>query len=185
MTTKRRIDGVRVEVEDGTAEVTLDDVAVLEGARVTDTFGELEIELVSGDERAVQRVEKRLERLGAHRADGRTTIARALHVDTAEEPQSDAGRVSAYLTRCYHDLLRADAGVRLGADVEPVHQFRVATRRMRTLLRAGNAFLFGSSPEPTLDGAEGWFSWPVMDGQKICPKAEMVYCWQVAAVPAG
>ena len=55
----------------------------------------------------------------------------------------------------------------------------------RTLLRAGNSFLFGTSPEPTLDGAEGWFSWPVMDGQKICPKAEMVYCWQVAAVPAG
>lgn len=59
----------------------------------------------------------------------------------------------------------------------------------RTLLRSGNNFLFGSptatSAEPTLDGAEGWFSWPVMDGQKICPKAEMVYCWQVAAVESG
>ncbi len=55
----------------------------------------------------------------------------------------------------------------------------------RTLLRSGNNFLFGASPEPTLDGAEGWFSWPVIDGQKICPKAEMVYCWQVAAVETG
>jgi hypothetical protein len=58
----------------------------------------------------------------------------------------------------------------------------------RTLLRSGNNFLFGaigSTGEPSLDGAEGWFSWPVIDGQKICPKAEMVYCWQVAAVETG
>ena len=59
----------------------------------------------------------------------------------------------------------------------------VATER--TLLRSGNSFLFGASTEPTLDGAEGWFSWPVMDGQKICPKPEMVYCWQVSAVDTG
>jgi hypothetical protein len=59
----------------------------------------------------------------------------------------------------------------------------VATER--TLLRSGNSFLFGASTEPTLDGAEGWFSWPVMDGQKICPKAEMVYCWQVTSVENG
>ncbi len=55
----------------------------------------------------------------------------------------------------------------------------------RTLLRSGNNFLFGTTPEPVLDGAEGWFSWPVIDGQKICPKAEMVYCWQVAAIETG
>jgi hypothetical protein len=55
----------------------------------------------------------------------------------------------------------------------------------RTILRSGNNFLFGASPEPTLDGAEGWFSWPVMDGQKICPKPEMVYCWQVSSVETG
>jgi hypothetical protein len=59
----------------------------------------------------------------------------------------------------------------------------VATER--TLLRSGNSFLFGASPEPTIDGAEGWFKWPVIDGQKICPRAEMVYCWQVAAVETG
>jgi hypothetical protein len=55
----------------------------------------------------------------------------------------------------------------------------------KTILRNGNNFLFGTSPEPTLDGAEGWFSWPVIDGQKICPSAEMVYCWQVTAVETG
>jgi hypothetical protein len=55
----------------------------------------------------------------------------------------------------------------------------------RTLLRAGNNFLWGTSAEADLDGAEGWFTWPVIDGQKICPKAEMVYCWQVAAIETG
>ena len=55
----------------------------------------------------------------------------------------------------------------------------------KTILRNGNNFLFGASTEPTLDGAEGWFSWPVIDGQKICPSAEMVYCWQVTAVETG
>jgi hypothetical protein len=55
----------------------------------------------------------------------------------------------------------------------------------KTVLRSGNNFMFGSSPEPVLDGAEGWFTWPVIDGQKICPSPEMVYCWQVAAVETG
>jgi len=57
-----------------------------------------------------------------------------------------------------------------------------------TILRKDNAFLFGAQSangEPTLDGATGWFSWPVIDGQKICPSAEMVYCWQVSAVETG
>ena len=63
----------------------------------------------------------------------------------------------------------------------------VATEK--TLLRSGNSFMFGVqttfAAEPSLDGAEGWFSWPVIDGQKICPNAEMVYCWKVSAVETG
>jgi hypothetical protein len=55
----------------------------------------------------------------------------------------------------------------------------------KTILRNGNNFLFGASAEPSLDGAEGWFTWPVIDGQKICPSAQTVYCWQVAAVETG
>ena len=69
------------------------------------------------------------------------------------------------------------------ASLESDSAVPVATER--TLLRSGNSFLFGATAEPTLDGAEGWFSWPVIDGQKICPKAEMVYCWQVSAVEGG
>lgn len=55
----------------------------------------------------------------------------------------------------------------------------------RTILRHGNAFLYGASAEPTIDGAEGWFSWPVMDGQRICPSHEVTYCWVVEAIDGG
>jgi hypothetical protein len=58
----------------------------------------------------------------------------------------------------------------------------------KTLLRSGNHFMFGPSPstgEPSIDGAEGWFTWPVLDGDRICPSAEMVYCWKVSAVETG
>lgn len=55
----------------------------------------------------------------------------------------------------------------------------------KTLLRRGNTFLIGASAEPTLDGAEGWFSWPMIDGQKICPSKENVYCWQVTSTDGG
>lgn len=69
------------------------------------------------------------------------------------------------------------------ADFDRSDSAPVATEK--TILRSGNNFLFGATAEPTLDGAEGWFSWPVIDGQKICPSAEMVYCWQVTAVETG
>jgi hypothetical protein len=62
-------------------------------------------------------------------------------------------------------------------------QVPIATEK--TILRHGNNFLFGTSAEPTLDGADGWFSWPVIDGQKICPSAEIAYCWQVTALETG
>jgi hypothetical protein len=52
------------------------------------------------------------------------------------------------------------------------------------ILRSGNEFLFGASAEPTLEGAQGWFNWPVVDGQRICPN-RMVYCWQVSAIDTG
>ncbi len=51
-------------------------------------------------------------------------------------------------------------------------------------MRSGNEFLFGTSAEPTLEGAQGWFKWPVVDGDRICPN-RMVYCWQISAIDTG
>jgi hypothetical protein len=70
------------------------------------------------------------------------------------------------------------------ADLDLGASMPVATEK--TVLRSGNNFLFGATAgEPVLDGAEGWFTWPVIDGQKICPRAEMVYCWRVSAIETG
>jgi hypothetical protein len=55
----------------------------------------------------------------------------------------------------------------------------------KTILRSDNTFLWSDKPEPSMDGAEGWFTWPLIDGQKICPTAEMTYCWQVASIETG
>src|SRR5439155_17213422 len=94
-----------------------------------------------------------------------------LEWETTVVDAREANGVTAYRVRGWpEDLADADAAP-------------VATER--TLLRSGNSFLFGATAEPTIDGAEGWFSWPMMDGQKICPKKDMVYCWQVAAVDNG
>lgn len=68
-------------------------------------------------------------------------------------------------------------------DLADLEQGPVATER--TILRHGNSFMFGASAEPTVDDAEGWFSWPVIDGQKICPSAEIAYCWRVTAIETG
>jgi hypothetical protein len=68
-------------------------------------------------------------------------------------------------------------------DLADFDQAPVATEK--TILRQGNKFLFGATAEPTVDGAEGWFSWPVTDGQRICTSAEIVYCWEVSAVETG
>jgi len=84
----------------------------------------------------------------------------------------EVGGVTAYRVRGWPTDL---------ADLD--HEVPVATER--TILRHGNDFLFGASAEPSLDGAEGWFSWPVIDGQKICPSAEIAYCWRVTAIETG
>ena len=71
------------------------------------------------------------------------------------------------------------------SDLESTTDDQVPVPTERTLLRYNNRFMWGTTTEPTLDGAEGWFQWPVYDGQKICPSAEMVYCWVVSAVETG
>jgi hypothetical protein len=55
----------------------------------------------------------------------------------------------------------------------------------KTILRSGNNFLWAEKNEPTLDNAEGWFTWPLIEGQKICPSAETTYCWQVTSIDTG
>jgi len=149
-------DGVLVRTSTGSAEVTLDDVAVLDGAHVTKTFSEIDIELVSGDERALRKIERAVTRLGARRSDGRTKIAQALGIEEPLTPRAktDAERIRVYVAQRYFDMLTADPGVRLGADPEPVHHVRVATRRLRALLRAAGPLVDTVWAESTREGLD-------------------------------
>jgi CHAD domain-containing protein len=136
-------DGVLVQSGAGSAEVVIDDVAVLDGQRVTKTFGEIEIELIAGGKRTLKTIERAVKRLGARRTDGRTKIARALGTPgfAPTRPKTDDERIALYFAQCYVDLLTADPGVRLGIDAEPVHDLRVAVRRLRALLRTARAMI--------------------------------------------
>jgi CHAD domain-containing protein len=141
--TKR--DGVRVTLNGGVADVTHDNVAVLEERRTTDRFGEVEIELVSGDAEVLERLGRELRDHGAKRHDGRPKIAQVLSAGSppAEPPKGASARlhVQAMLEAQYRSIVAHDPGVRLGDDPEDLHQLRVATRRLRATLRAARGVI--------------------------------------------
>ena len=140
--------GVRI-AEDGRAlaEVVLDSVSVLEGRRVARTFEEVEVELVEGDTRTLERLGKVLRRAGAGKEERRPKVVQALDLDLTSNgdapgaPSTPAEALKLMVRRQYDQLLAHDAGVRLGTDPEDLHQFRVATRRLRAVLRAAAPLL--------------------------------------------
>jgi CHAD domain-containing protein len=113
---------------------------VLKDRRTTDRFGEVEVELISGDAGVLDSLGRELRDHGAKRHDGRPKIAQVLSADApTTEPSADASaqaHVQAMLTAQYLSIVAHDPGVRLGDDPEDVHQLRVATRRLRATLRA-------------------------------------------------
>lgn len=133
--------------EDGRllAEVFEDDVAVRDGRSVTETFGEVEIEV--GDATPTRLVQELLSRLGAAGADAADPTPKYIRALGARRPAPEvvvpelqegasAGDVvrraiAASVTR----LIVHDPVVRLDTDPEGVHQARVATRRLRSDLR--------------------------------------------------
>ena len=144
------------------AEVVDDAVALFEGRRIVGRFRELEVELVEGDERTLRRIAKELRRAGAMPTGVvRPKLHRALDLDlppaspvlSRRTPPGVALGVS--LAEQVRRLLLHDPGVRLGDDPEDLHQFRVATRRLRAFLRAGRPLLDPGWSEPLRDEI-GW-----------------------------
>ena len=136
--TRRR--GIRV-VDDGRelAEVTVDQVDVLDGRRRVDGFVEIESELIDGDERDLARLTSELQDAGAGPSDGRPKVFRVLGLELPEPPPKSAPLdvLLAYQLRVQLRQIEAhDPGVRSGGEAEDVHRFRVATRRSRALIRA-------------------------------------------------
>lgn len=132
------------------AEIVDDFVSVFDGRRVVLRFRELEVELLTGDERALRRLEKTLRQAGADSVDLRPKLFRALDLEPSTPPPSPsrgtapAVAVGLRLQEQSRALLLHDPGTRLGTDPEELHRFRVATRRSRAILRSARPLL-----EPT------------------------------------
>jgi CHAD domain-containing protein len=98
---------------------------------------EVEVELVDGDAKVLDAVERKLFAAGARVAAGPSKVARALG-DRAPVPDpQDKDKVNPvlrYAREQRDDLTRFDPGVRRG-DGEAVHKMRVATRRLRSCLK--------------------------------------------------
>jgi CHAD domain-containing protein len=123
------------------AEIVDDSVAILDGQRVTGRFRELEVELLEGDERALQRLEHALREAGAEPGKLEPKLFRVLDLAypvgrveiSAKASPTEA--LGAALHAQYEQLLAHDPGTRLGSNPEDLHQMRVATRRARAFLR--------------------------------------------------
>jgi CHAD domain-containing protein len=129
--------------DEGSAEVTFDDVRIMDAQRVLEEFTEIEVELRDGDPAAVRAIAKELERAGAQAAPLTPKLFRALSLNGAPRPKTPFERFVAMLREQLDAILANDPGVRLGGDDENVHKFRVATRRSRALLRAARPLYAG------------------------------------------
>jgi CHAD domain-containing protein len=141
--TRRR--GELVETERVSAEVTLDEVAVMESLQVSDEFVEIEVEVRSGDRKSIGPIIRKLKRAGARGGDNLPKLARALQLRPAEQkrkPSADASaRLRAWLGQQLTDMLANDPGTRLGKDPDSLHDMRVAVRRTRAVLRAARRLI--------------------------------------------
>ena len=134
----------RLVVHDkGTAEVTFDDVRIMDAQRVREEFTEIEVELRDGDPSAVKAIAKELERAGAQAAPLTPKLFRVLELNGSAPAETSFEGFVAMLRSQLDAILGNDPGVRLGGDDENVHKMRVATRRSRALLRAARPLYVG------------------------------------------
>jgi 8-oxo-dGTP pyrophosphatase MutT (NUDIX family)/inorganic triphosphatase YgiF len=153
-TLRTRRNGVRVRNGAGEADVSADEVAILEGSREVDGFAELDVELVTGDETLLDVLERRLHEAGARKNACEVNVERALGTvppAAIEPPAPDAVPLEHLLFQLrtqYEEIVRNDPGVRLGIDPEAVHDMRVAIRRLRAMLRAAREMLAPEWSEP-------------------------------------
>jgi CHAD domain-containing protein/adenylate cyclase class IV len=128
-----------------TAEVTIDEVAVMDSHRVTGEFVEIEVELRSGDPKRLDEIAGELAVVGARPTNGEPKLFRALAIGSARErrPREPFEALRALLRRQLREILAHDPGTRLGTDPESLHDMRVAVRRSRAVLRAGGALVAG------------------------------------------
>ena len=133
------------------AEVTLDEVTVLDGGRETESFREIEVELREGARNALGEIGKTLVAAGARAGNGSPKLFRVIGRPRAD----DTDALHARLREQYVAILANDPGTRLGTDPEALHDMRVATRRLRALLRTIRGLIRPGTAD-TLRSELGW-----------------------------
>jgi CHAD domain-containing protein len=144
---RTRRHGALVTRGSATAEVTVDEVAVMDAHRVASEFVELEVELREGEPQGLGRIAKDLEKAGAHARDLTPKLFRILLVEPRETPKTPFETLRARLREQLDAILANDPGTRLGRDPENLHDMRVAVRRARALLRTGAPLLATDTAE--------------------------------------
>jgi CHAD domain-containing protein len=143
---RTRRDGVAVGPRANRVEVVVDTVTVV-GAR--SRWTEVGAKAVSGDGARLTAIGKTLRKAGAVPTTSSSKLDGVLGTPPAAPEESDAiGRLRALLVKQYDAILANDPGVRIGQDIEALHQLRVATRRSRALLRAGRGLVASGWAEP-------------------------------------
>ena len=156
---RTRANGRRVKQGSHTlAKVQVSSVAVLDGSRVSELFHELTIEPLAAGRKDLGRIEKTIRKAGARPSDGRRRILRAPGSETHEDSSAATPgleRLRIFFREQYARMLAHDPGVRLGDDPEELHQLRVASRRVRSVLKTARPLL-----EPTwADALRDELSW--------------------------
>ena len=134
---RTRRHGALVARNGTTAEVTIDDVTVMDALRVVEEFVEVEVELKAGKPKQLDAIANELAGAGARPTDGTPKLFRVLRLPREAVPDAPLGAMRARLRDQLHVILANDPGTRLGRDPESLHDMRVAARRSRALLRAG------------------------------------------------
>jgi CHAD domain-containing protein len=122
------------------AEVTIDDVRIMDAQRVIDEFSEIEVE---GTPKTVRAIAKQLQKAGARAVGLTPKLFRALPLPERAPATTPFESFRARLREQLDAILANDPGVRLGGDDENVHKMRVATRRARALLKAASTLYVG------------------------------------------
>jgi CHAD domain-containing protein len=150
--------GVRAQVGGGAeADVVLDSVSVLKEGQIVQRFRELEVEWLRCNDHIGDGLVEMLRKAGARPHDGRPKLFRALSIsyDLPAAPPAGASVrecLRQYLSRQVQVLKRYDPGTRLGGEPEDLHQMRVATRRLRAVLRSVRGVLDPQWAAPLVSG---------------------------------
>jgi CHAD domain-containing protein len=140
-------------------EIVVDTVTAMQtrDVGVTKHWREVEIELLEGDERMLDRAARWLTKRGADPSLSRSKLARTLDADPGKPRDAStlAGLASEYLDAQAAAIVGGDIDLRRGRDA--IHATRVATRRYRSVLRVLGA-LYDPGRAAALDAELAWYA---------------------------